>query len=230
MPSPSGPVRLALLHGFALSSPAGAVRVPGPARRLLALLALRGHPVQRTTVAANLWPDLDERPAASRLRSTLWRLPPRDRPLVDLDDGRLALAPDVDVDLRDLEDDDRFRQLSVHALCGEVLAGWDDDWVLDERERYRQLRLHRLEQLAATARRQGRFGVALEASLAAVRSEPLRESAHREVMSVHLAEQNPSEALRQYEHVRQVLRDGLGLAPSAATRALVAPLLGRPLG
>ena len=59
-------------------------------------------------------------------------------------------------------------------------------------------------------------------------AEPLRESAHRRVMQVHLAEENPSEALRQFDAVRVLLRDQLGIAPSAATRAVVAPLLGRP--
>ncbi|MCW2527838.1 MAG: Bacterial transcriptional activator domain, partial [Pseudonocardiales bacterium] len=42
-------------------------------------------------------------------------------------------------------------------------------------------------------------------------------------------EDNPSEALRQYESVRRLLREELGLAPADATRAVVADLLGRPL-
>ena len=46
-------------------------------------------------------------------------------------------------------------------------------------------------------------------------------------MQIHLAEQNPSEALRQYAVVRRLLRDGLGLPQSPATRAVVAELLGR---
>lgn len=220
--------RLALLHGFSLSLRGEQIRVPQPARRLLALLGLRGAPVSRGVAAAVLWPDLDDRAAAARLRSTLWRMPTRDPGLVDADDGRIRLAVDVEVDLRALEDEHRLGELTVAVLVGDVLTGWDDDWVRDERERYRQLRLHGLERVAADARRDGRFGQALEAALAAVRCEPLRESAHREVMHVHLAEDNPSEALRQYERVRVVLRDHLGLAPSPATRALVAPLLGRP--
>jgi hypothetical protein len=48
-------------------------------------------------------------------------------------------------------------------------------------------------------------------------------------MLAHLAEDNPAEALRQYDLVRRLLRDQLGLSPSVATRAVVAPLLGRPL-
>jgi DNA-binding SARP family transcriptional activator len=69
---------------------------------------------------------------------------------------------------------------------------------------------------------------ALQAGLTAVSAEPLRESAHRRVVEVHLAEGNPAEALRQYQSYRQLLRAELGLIPSPAIRSLVAHLLGRP--
>jgi DNA-binding SARP family transcriptional activator len=61
-----------------------------------------------------------------------------------------------------------------------------------------------------------------------VSGEPLRESAHRAVIEVHLAEGNPGEALRQYDLYRRLLRVELGLSPSQAIRSLVAHLLGRP--
>ncbi|MDP9399167.1 MAG: bacterial transcriptional activator domain-containing protein, partial [Actinomycetota bacterium] len=67
------------------------------------------------------------------------------------------------------------------------------------------------------------------AGLAAVQSEPLRESAHRRVIEVHLAEGNLGEALRQYQTYRRLVADELGLPPSPAIRRLVAPLLGRPV-
>ena len=75
----------------------------------------------------------------------------------------------------------------------------------------------------------GRYPAALAVGLAAVQSEPLRESAHRRVIEVHLSEGNHAEALRQYQTFRRLLADELGLPPSPAMRALVAPLLGRPV-
>jgi DNA-binding SARP family transcriptional activator len=48
------------------------------------------------------------------------------------------------------------------------------------------------------------------------------------VIEVHLAEGNPAEALRQYESYRRLVRDELGLTPTAEIRSLVAGLLGRP--
>jgi DNA-binding SARP family transcriptional activator len=64
--------------------------------------------------------------------------------------------------------------------------------------------------------------------LAAVSAEPLRESAHRELVEVHLAEGNVAEAVRQYDVYRHMLRRQLGLAPSPVMRRLVAPLLACP--
>jgi DNA-binding SARP family transcriptional activator len=148
---------------------------------------------------------------------------------VDSSAGRLSLAAGIDVDIRVAEDDERVSELDVTHLCGEVLSDWGDERVIVERERFRQLRLHRLEQLSERAQHQGRYAVALQAALAAVAIEPLRESGHRRVMLVHLVEDNPSEALRQYELVRTLLRDDLGLSPTAATRSVVATYLGRPL-
>jgi DNA-binding SARP family transcriptional activator len=224
------PVSLSLLNGFELRRDRAPVHVPFPAQRLIAFLALHHRPLHRRVVASALWVDSDEQQAAARLRSTLWRLPaPDGLPLVDSSAGRLSLAAGIDVDIRVAEDDDRVAELGVPQLCGEVLSDWGDDWVTVERERFRQLRLHRLEQLSERAQHQGRYTVAMEAALAAVAIEPLRESAHRRLMLVHLAEHNPSEALRQYERVRCLLRDELGLSPTAATRAVVANYLGRPL-
>lgn len=62
---------------------------------------------------------------------------------------------------------------------------------------------------------------AIEVGLAAVHNEPLRESAHRAVISVHLAEGNRSEALRHYAYYRQLVNDELGIEPSTRMEMLV---------
>jgi DNA-binding SARP family transcriptional activator len=221
---------LYLLNVFDLRRDGVSLHIAPPAQRLLAFLAIHERSAERQAVARILWSDSSDQQAAARLRSTLWRLPaPDGERLVRVDAGRLTLNHQIDVDLRIARDESRAGQLEVDALCSDVLSGWSDEWVVVERERFRQLRLRRLEQLSERARGDGRHAQALEAALAAVSVEPLRESAHRQAMLVHLAEHNPSEALRQFEFVRRLLRDELGLAPSPATRAVVADLLGRPL-
>ena len=94
-----------------------------------------------------------------------------------------------------------------------------------ERERFRQLRLHALEALCRRLTQAGRFGAAVQAGLAAVAGEPLRESAHRTLIQAHLAEGNPGEAVRQYHLYRRLLAGEFAIEPSAAIRELVRPLL-----
>jgi DNA-binding SARP family transcriptional activator len=121
---------------------------------------------------------------------------------------------DPDCPLDDLEVPDA-------GLQGELLPGWYDDWVLLERERLRQLRLHALEELAARLTAAGRYGDALQAAYGAVRTEPLRESALRTVVRVHVAEGNIAEALRAYERFRTLIADELGVPPTPQLVRLV---------
>ncbi|WP_405801854.1 BTAD domain-containing putative transcriptional regulator [Streptomyces sp. NBC_01506] len=91
-----------------------------------------------------------------------------------------------------------------------------------ERERRHQMRLHALESLAYVHRSAGHFGQALDAALRAVAGEPLRESAHRQVIETYVAEGNVGEAVRHFEALRKLLRGELGVEPSSSLRHLVA--------
>ena len=234
--------RLQLLGDFELSFGDELLRVTQSAQRLLALLAVchRGRPAGRSAVAERLWPEAPQGRTASNLRSVLWRLPrPRGRALVTGTSTSVRLWDGLRVDLWEAEEQTR-RLCAADApppeelgdlrpLTCDLLPDWHDEWLLVDQEAYRQQRLHALERSAWTLRERGRFTDALSAGLGAVRAEPLRESAHRRVIEVHLAEGNHSEALRQYDHYRRLLAHELGLPPSPAIRQLVAPLLGRPV-
>ena len=106
--------------------------------------------------------------------------------------------------------------LDLLQVSGELLPDWYEDWVLVERERFRQLRLHALEILSIRFTELGLFWAALEAGLAAVAGEPLRESAHRTVVIAHLAEGNRLDAEHQFNLYRDLLRRELGIEPSAS--------------
>jgi DNA-binding SARP family transcriptional activator len=124
---------------------------------------------------------------------------------------------------------DAHRPLGL--LLGEdLLPGWDEDWVLVERERLRQLRLRALDALAEALVRQGRPALATEAAWASVRAEPLRESAHRAVVSAHLAEGNISEAVRHYHAFRRLLNEELGVESSPRFARMLPGRIGRSRG
>jgi len=200
------------------------VRLAPSAQRLVAFLALQRRAVQRIYVAGTLWVDSSQEAANASLRTALWRVRRPHLRLVEASATHLALSSTVIVDLHEtaavahrvtrqgatVEETD----LDELALAGELLPDWYEDWVVLERERFRQMRLHALEALCNELASQGRYGEAVEAGLAAVAAEPLRESAHRAVMRAHLAEQNRGEALRQYAAFERLLREQLGLEPS----------------
>jgi DNA-binding SARP family transcriptional activator len=225
-----------LLNSFELQFDGERVPLQLSAQRLVAFLALQEHPLLRGYVAGTLWLDSTDKRAAGSLRSLLWRLRHLPRPLVDSAGAQLQLAPEVSVDV--LEATAQARELldpaSANLACpgvaelrldGDLLPDWYDDWVLIERERFRQLRVHALECLCERLVRARRFADAAEAGLAAVRGEPLRESAHRAVVRVHIAEGNAADALRHYRLYRRLIGEQLGLPPSELMEELVQPLM-----
>jgi DNA-binding SARP family transcriptional activator len=212
------------------------VQLPVTAQRVLVFVALHERPVQRSYVAGSLWLDSPEERAHASLRSALWRLRRCDQRLVETSGVQLALGRDIDVDLREsqllamraLDVSDRGAvDIDAAAFEGDLLPDWYDDWVLIERERYRQLRLHALDALCERLARDGRLDEALVLGLAAVAAEPLRESAHRAVVRIHLAEGNAGEAIRQYRLCRRLLSEQLGVEPSKRMLELVEGLNAR---
>lgn len=229
--------RVLLVGGFRLVEGDAQVALAEGSQRLLALLALRGQPVKRVLVAGTLWPEVTESRAYASLRSALSRLYGVVRDAVEVDPSELRLASRVRVDLHEsqalahrlldtvdqpLEAPDLSRA-AITALSGELLPDWYEDWVLLEAEDWRQLRLHALEVLAGLLAAAGRYGDAAAAALAAVRADPLRESAHAALIRVHLAEHNQSEALREFKLYQDLLRAELDIEPTNQLRDLVQP-------
>ncbi len=224
-------VTLRLLGSFDLRSDGDRVELPLSVQRVIAYVALQQGSVTRTNVAGNLWLDAPGARSMANLRSALWRLRRPRLAVLDTRGESLSLAPSVRVDAQELQASSRFvtggepdpgaSDLDRLVPRGELLGDWDDEWVLVERERYRQLRLQALERLAIELTRSGDFGRAAEAALAAVASEPLRESAHRALITVHLAQGNQAEAIRQYGMFTRLLRDELALEPSVQMHNLV---------
>jgi DNA-binding SARP family transcriptional activator len=228
-----------LLDGFELLVDERGVPVPPSSQRLLAYLALHGGPVTRTALAAELWPDVPGRRASACLRSALWRLVKPPHALVEAGQGRLRIGTHVQVDVTSVR---RYAAelagtgrsapspsspVPVAWLSAELLPGWTDQWVEAERDWFRELRLRALEVLSEQFRVRGDHFHAHETALAAVRADPLRESAHRRLIELHLADGNPAAALRQYASYRSQLRAELGVNPSPEIRRLVQPVLAR---
>ncbi|MGE5235612.1 MAG: AfsR/SARP family transcriptional regulator, partial [Acidobacteriota bacterium] len=149
--------RLELLNGFRLIHYGELVELPRPAERLLGFLALQDRPSPRSHVATALWLDSTDARAAGSLRSALWRLRRLGCKLVESHNRRLRLSPDLAVDHReavvaarrllDPSSDLERIDLDNALLSGDLLPDWYEDWVVLERERFRELRIHALESL-----------------------------------------------------------------------------------
>jgi DNA-binding SARP family transcriptional activator len=195
---------------------------------VIAFVATHDRPISvRTSRARSL---ARERAALANLRSALWRLQRARRTSWKRPDSSCALSPGVWVDL--IEDEARLRsaldgadprdlELDRLALDGDLLPDWYDDWIVPRRERFRQLRLRALDALCVRLTDEGRFEEALEVGLAAVANEPLRESAQRALVRVHLAEGNVCEAIRQYGLFKRLLHERLGIEPSGQIEQLI---------
>lgn len=233
-----GPARLGLLGGFEFQAHDRPVRVPLHAQRLLAFLALQGRrPLHRAYVAGRLWLDLSQEHAHACLRTTLWRLSRVSGSIVEKTSTHLTLASDATVDVHELEAaaakvlhgdvPTTSQELDLLTHAAELLPDWYPDWVLQERDRLHQLRLIALETVADELIVVRRYSEAAIASLAAIRSDPLRESAHRLLIRSHLGEGNAAGALSHFEDFRTELQRSHGLEPSPQMKELIREIGGK---
>jgi DNA-binding SARP family transcriptional activator len=174
---------------------------------------------------------MSEARSFARLRSALWRIPGRAGGVVEATPSHVGLGREVVVDIREViglargvleqEDDTDEADVESSKLAGDLLPDWYDDWVLIERERLRQLRVHALEKLAERATQQGRFGAAIDTALTAIAADPLRESAHRVLIKAYVAEGNGGAGMRHYQQYCRRVREDLGLGPSPQLQEIV---------
>lgn len=231
---------LQLMGGFELRCAGEVVPLPLGAQRVLAFLALHDAPLMRSHIGETLWSESHLRRAHANLRSAVWRARKMNGELLDASGNRLRLSSAVRVDVREgralarrLLDrsvscaPDDLGPDAVAALSVVLLPEWLDDWLLLERDRWNQVRVHALEALGERQLAVGDYGQAVEAALAAVSVEPLRESAHRLLVRVHAAEGNWGEALSQYHRYRRLLHRELRIAPTEQMEKLMTMLAPR---
>ena len=145
-----------MLPNLELVRKGGSLNLPARAQRLIALLAVTGGSISRSAAAERLWPDVVNARACASLRATLWGLARGPWSPVVVDNDTLALDSSVE---SQLESADALAMsvldgshVPVDTTCAErlshdLLPDWADEWLVHEREPYRQLRLHALDQL-----------------------------------------------------------------------------------
>ncbi|NNF58328.1 MAG: hypothetical protein HKN04_08800 [Rhodothermaceae bacterium] len=217
-------------------------------QELLAYLVLHRQRVHaRETLASLLWSEVTTTQSRKYLRRALWRLRtalgergvPEPEALLCIDSEHLRVSPEatawIDVCAFEQALDAAEQQPDAAAIngleaalalyVGDVLDGWYEDWCLYERERLRHRYVHGLQALIAAAERQGDLDRAVARSMDWVYYDTLSERAQRCLMRTRYRAGDRSGALRQYGRCVAMLRDELGVSPSAPTQALHAQIL-----
>ena len=95
-------------------------------------------------------------------------------------------------------------------LTADILPGWTASWIEIERERFRQLRLHAIEERSQRLITAGRFDDAVAMAKVAVRTAPSRESARRALIEAYVAQGDLAAAVNEYDEYQELLRSSLG--------------------
>ena len=178
------------------------------------------------------WPDVLDASARASLRTTLATLR---RELGEAGAGHIVAerdrvgiveGPEVWVDLREAERLAAEGRLgdALELRDGELLTDLDDDWVLEERRLHRDRVGELLVALGEAAEAGGDAEAAVGYARRRLELDPVSEDAARVLMRRLARSGDRAAAVAAYEAFRVALREGLGMAPSAETRALVEEL------
>ena len=115
---------------------------------------------------------------------------------------------------------------AVALYRGDFLEGFYDDWCLEERYRLEGLYMEALQKLVMAHEMLGRSQDALHYAELLLARNALLEDVHCTVVRLHVRLGNPSEAIRQAQWCRDVLRSELGAGLRPETVLLYDKMLG----
>ena len=240
------PVFIRLLGSFDLLEHGAAVelRPGGKAESLLSVLALTSHDgITRDELMDAVWPSSDPPLAGHSLNALVSSLHRQFRDALHGDSlvirtaalYRLNFQAGVGLDIAAFEaaadDGDRAHRAgdgqasrlayrrAAAFYRGDLCIGSDVRRVL-ERERLRVRYLTIQAALADSHFAEGDYRAALERSLDLLAHDPCREDAHRLAIRCYVRLGERSQALRQYQLCRKILRAEFEAEPEAATTAL----------
>jgi DNA-binding SARP family transcriptional activator len=215
---------------------------------LLAYLLIHRHRNHSREILADLlWGESVPGHARKCLNTALWRLRkaieedaglPAETYLITTPQGELGInlqAP-IWLDIADFEERLRpvlaksFSSVTIEEITaldegtclyqGDLLEGFYQDWVLQERERLRNLYMDSLWYLMRYHQQHSQPENGIAFGLQLLRIEPLREDVHRVLMRLYCESGQRALAARQYEQCCAILNTELGIAPMPETQNL----------
>ena len=126
------------------------------------------------------------------------------------------------------KDDGALRENLERAYAlyrGEFLDGSYEDWAEEQRHFYREQFSRVLNGLAKQAVAEKQWTAALKFADEILAIDPYREDLHRLVMKVLAAQSKPAAVKKHYEDMQTLLKQELGMDPSAETKRLYKDLM-----
>lgn len=220
----------------------------GKAQALLAYLATSATPQTREHLIDFLWPQSHPEAARKNLRNTLWRLRQKlGEEVVITQDDLVLLSSRVWTDVSVFESGMQAvlaTPQDADAPLASLLALWRGPmlhgvrsidspdfelWLTGERERLGQIYLAGINRLLASYRRAAQWQESIQVAQQALAFDSTQESMHVALMEAYAHLGRRTDALRQYDTLRAVLEQALGIAPLPDTQALRAKILGGEL-
>ncbi len=209
---------------------------------LLAYLALNPKRVQtRDEIAELFWPGTDESTGRRNLRQAIHSLkkvlePPSvaEGSVLRVRTGVISLNPQgIDTDTAEMErliesskstqdpiEKAAVLRKAISIYRGDLLPGFDDLWVMNERFRMEDLYLSSLKQAVKTCIFLELHDEATQFLRQAIVKEPLDESLQKQLIKQYLHINRPRRALDQYEEYAQILSTELSSSPNAELQNL----------
>lgn len=218
----------------------GSQKLPKPATQksqsLLAYLLLhrRAAPQKRDTLVSLFWGDRPETKARGSLSTALWHihrcLPGGTFLLTDGETVQFNPQADICLDVDEFSsrlstDDMTVLASGVDLYRGDLLDGFYDDWIVEERYQLQNQYCLALERLMSAQEAVGRFNEALLTAQHLLRCDSLREDAHRLVMRAHCHLGQRNAALTHYQTCRTTILAELGTEPMEETTELYRAIL-----
>jgi TolB-like protein/DNA-binding SARP family transcriptional activator/Tfp pilus assembly protein PilF len=225
-----------LFGGFELGDAQGneltlATRKSSALLAFLIIEADRWHTRER--LAGLLWSDRQTAQARHSLTQSLGTIRKLgDRAgvsLIESDSDRVRLqAAGIEADalsFRHMLEGDPMAAADLYT--GPLLDGFSareapfEEWLAMERASFHEQACGALGTATDQAEARGDAAMALAAAKRWLVLDPCAEPAHRRLMQLHVAAGRRGEAVRQYQECERLLREDLGVEPSAETRALI---------
>lgn len=199
---------------------------------LIYVLLNRNIPVSREKIAFTLWPDKTEQQSLAVLRRALSELRIA-LPKIENSEWIISIGGDLCWDLDspywlDIEEYQRLIEIgsviscekAIYLYTGDLLSNFWDEWIVIEREQIRQTQITTLNQLISHYRALGKYHIAMDMVQRLISLEPLSESAHRQLMTLHYLSNDRPSALTVYDRLCELLRDELDIEPLDETQQL----------